>query len=156
MKQVLQVSKDGVERGENPFGAGVFSTDGGAVAIACNSVVSTTNPSAHAEVNAIAAACRELGKSDLQGFWLVATAEPCPMCMSAIAIAGIRHVAFGAIQAAVTEAGYGSLGVTGQDLANQFDHAMTIRGRIHGNACVSFLLENRKKEGTFEDRTPTM
>ena len=50
-----------------------------------------------------------------------------------------------AVQAVVTEAGYGSLGISGHDLASQFDRKMSIHGRIKGNACVSFLLENRKR-----------
>ena len=50
-----------------------------------------------------------------------------------------------AVQVVVTEAGYGSLGISGHDLASQFDRKMSIHGRIKGNACVSFLLENRKR-----------
>ena len=145
MTDVLQIAKDGVTHGEHPFGAGVFSIEGLSIALAHNEVVSTINPSAHAEMNAIAKACRRLGKPDLQGYWLVATAEPCPMCMAAIGTAGIRHVAFGAVQAVVTEAGYGSLGVSGQQLANQFNCQMSIHGGIGGNSCDSFLLENRKR-----------
>jgi len=144
MQQVLQIAKEGTDRGENPFGAGVFSPGGKALAIACNRVVSTNNVTAHAELNAIAEACHQLGKPDLQGYWLVATAEPCPMCMAAIATAGIRHVVFGAVQAVVTEAGYGSLGVSGTDLASQFNREILLHGRIYGNECISFLLNNRK------------
>ena len=145
MKLVLQVAKDGVTRGENPFGAGVFSDDGHSLALTCNTCESTIDPSAHAEINAIAEACQKLGKTDLAGYWMIATAEPCPMCMAAIATAGIRHVAYGAAQAVVIEAGYGSLGISGQELASQFDCAMTIHGSVHANACISLLLENRKK-----------
>ena len=144
MKRVRQIAIEGVDRGEYPFGAGVFSIQGRELAISCNTVVSTNNPTAHAEINAIAAACQVLGTANLEEHWLITTAEPCPMCMAAIAMAGIRLVAFGAIQAVVTEAGYGSLGMSGSELASQFNHRIFIHGCIQGNECVSLLLKNRK------------
>ncbi|TWU10111.1 nucleoside deaminase [Allorhodopirellula heiligendammensis] len=134
----------GVQAGENPFGAAIFAVDGTQVVAANNTVNSTNNPAAHAEVNAIADASRSLGRSDLGGYWLLATAEPCPMCLSAAVIAGIRNIAFGANQVVVNEAGYGGLGICSRELANQFNCEIVLRGSILGNDCVRFLLNNRK------------
>ncbi|MCM2374480.1 nucleoside deaminase [Aporhodopirellula aestuarii] len=146
MKAALKSAEEGVERGENPFGAAIFSPGGEQVAVAHNTARSTNNPSAHAEINAITEACKTLGSRNLQGCWLASTAEPCPMCMSASVLAGIRHIAFGANQIVVSEAGYGGLGVTGRELAQMFSCDVDVRGSVLGNDCITLLLRNRKRE----------
>ncbi|WP_404305518.1 nucleoside deaminase [Neorhodopirellula lusitana] len=144
MDAVLNVARQGVQIGQHPFGAGVFDNNGTPISLEHNQVAATHNPSLHAEVNAIAAACRSLGKTKLNSYWIVSTAEPCPMCMSTIATAGIRQVAYGAAQTIVIEAGFGSLGVTGTELAKQFSFPMTLRGSIRREECDQLLLDNRK------------
>jgi len=146
MKVALNEGEAGTKRGENPFGAAIYGPDGELVTAACNTVASTCNPSAHAEVNAIAAACQSLDRRKLSDCWLIATAEPCLMCLSCAAIAGIRNIAFGASQAVVQEAGYGGLGLTGRELAEQLNANLTLRGSVLGNECASFLLSNRKPQ----------
>jgi len=146
MGVALDTAKRGVECGEFPFGAAVYEPGGTLIAKACNQVRSTCNPSSHAEVNAIAAAASQVGESDLSPYWLVSTAEPCPMCLGAIALAGIQYVAYGASHAVVKESGYGSLGVSGRELAQQFSSQLFVRGPIRGNECVSFMLNNRKRD----------
>lgn len=142
MNAVLDKTRSGVAQGENPFGAGIFPLDGSPLALEFNQANSTLNPSAHAEVCAIAAACQGLGKKDLGDYWLLSTAEPCPMCMSAAAIAGIRYIGFGAAQSVVTQAGYGSLGVDGSSLADQFTQQITLRSSILSEQCSSLLLNH--------------
>ncbi|MDA8744338.1 nucleoside deaminase [Rubripirellula amarantea] len=145
MKAALAEAERGTENGEHPFGAAIYTPEGEQLSVACNTVCSTNNPAAHAEVNAIAAACQAIGEPSLTNHWLVATAEPCPMCLSTAAIAGIKFIAFGASQAVVNEAGYGGLGVTGRDLARQMSANIHLRSSILANDCVSFLLRNRKR-----------
>ncbi|WP_236621128.1 nucleoside deaminase [Rhodopirellula sallentina] len=145
MKSALAVAEEGVQKGENPFGAAIVSPSGEPIAVAHNTARSTNNPSAHAEVNAIANACEKLQQRDLSGHWLAATAEPCPMCLSAAALAGIRHIAFGANQVVVKEAGYGGLGITGRELAKLFACEIDLRGSVLGNECIALLLRNRKR-----------
>jgi tRNA(Arg) A34 adenosine deaminase TadA len=145
MKVALEEGKSGVGRGENPFAAAIYRPDGKIIAVRCNTANSTTNPSAHAEVNAIATACQSLGRKDLGDYWLLATAEPCVMCLSCAAMAGIKHIAFGASDAVVREAGYGGIGISGRELASQLSVEITLRGSILGNECASFLLSNRKR-----------
>jgi len=50
----------GISRGEYPFGAAVCSSDGEQITVACDTVISTNNPSAHAEVDAIKSTCNAL------------------------------------------------------------------------------------------------
>lgn len=77
-----------------PFGA-VIVKDGVAIAIESNSVLHDNDPTAHAEINVIRAACKHLGTHDLSGCELYTTCYPCPMCLSAIIWANIKTVYYG-------------------------------------------------------------
>jgi len=66
-----------------PFGA-VVVKDGKVIAKGFNKVVSTNDPTAHAEVVAIREACRALNDFQLTGCEIYTSCEPCPMCMAAI------------------------------------------------------------------------
>ncbi|GGR78338.1 MULTISPECIES: nucleoside deaminase [Streptomyces] len=81
MQQAIAVATDSANNGGGPFGA-LIVKDGVVVATAHNQVTATNDPSAHAEVNAIRAACRELGTFVLEGCTLITSCEPCPMCLS--------------------------------------------------------------------------
>ena len=146
MKVALAAGKEGVERGENPFGAAIYRSDGAIVCATCNTVNSTHNPLAHAEVNAIIEASQKLGRCELDDCWLLSIAEPCPMCLASAAMAGISNIAFGATNVVVQEAGYENLGVTGRELSAQLNREMTLHGSILGNDCIRFLLNNRKRK----------
>lgn len=78
-----------------PFGA-VIVRDGRVVARGHNQVVAHNDPTAHAEVQAIRAACRALGTFDLSGCEIYATCEPCPMCFAAIHWARLDSLHYGA------------------------------------------------------------
>lgn len=98
-KKLLRAVKENiyvVERDLNeyggPFGAVILDKDYNIVATGYNTVTSTNDPTAHAEVNAIRNACKELGTFDLSGYTLIATGYPCPMCLSAIMWANIVDV----------------------------------------------------------------
>ena len=75
-----------------PFGALVVGDHLGIVAVGSNQVVETHDPTAHAEIVAIRRACEELGTHNLAYCDLYTSCEPCPMCMSAIYWARMRHV----------------------------------------------------------------
>ena len=81
-----------------PFGA-LIVKNGEILAERWNSVVDSTDPTAHAEVEAIRAAAKKLKTYDLSGCTMYASCEPCPMCLAAIYWAGINRV----IYAATTE-----------------------------------------------------
>lgn len=78
-----------------PFGA-VIAKDGQVVAAAGNSVVKDLDPSAHAEVNAIRAACKQLGTCDLSGCVMYPSCECCPMCYATAYWTGIHTVFYAA------------------------------------------------------------
>lgn len=78
-----------------PFGA-VIVRQGKIIARGWNQVTSTNDPTAHAEVMAIRAACRKLGTFELTGCELYASCEPCPMCLAAIYWARLDKLYYGA------------------------------------------------------------
>lgn len=80
-----------VERRGRPFGA-VLVKDGDALSTGVNEVLATGDPSAHAEMQAIRSACRRLGLVRLDGAVMVASGHPCPMCLAAMYLVGIREV----------------------------------------------------------------
>jgi tRNA(Arg) A34 adenosine deaminase TadA len=84
-----------VERTGGPFGA-VIVMNQKVLATAGNRVLSDHDPTAHAEISAIRAACRRLGTHDLRGAVLYASCECCPMCYSAAYWARISRVFYAA------------------------------------------------------------
>ena len=84
-----------VNKSGGPFGA-VVAKNGEIVASAGNSVIKDLDPSAHAEVNAIRAACKKLGTWDLSGCVMYTSCECCPMCYATAYWAGIRNVFYAA------------------------------------------------------------
>ncbi len=91
MREAIRLADESVAHGGGPFGA-VVVKDGRILAGASNSVTIDNDPTAHAEVNAIRQACRELGTFDLKGSVIYASCEPCPMCLGAIYWAGIERI----------------------------------------------------------------
>lgn len=84
MGRAIELSRIHMEAGEGgPFGA-VVVKDGRIVGEGWNRVTSTRDPTAHAEVVAIRAACLRLDSFVLKGCEIYTSCEPCPMCLSAI------------------------------------------------------------------------
>jgi guanine deaminase len=88
-----------------PFGAAVVQGDR-VVAAACNEVTSSNDPTAHAEVQAIRAACQALGTFQLTGCDVYASCEPCPMCLGALYWARPRAVYYAATRDDAAAAGF--------------------------------------------------
>jgi tRNA(adenine34) deaminase len=83
-------------RGEVPIGAVVVDGTGQILARAGNRTRELNDPTAHAEMLAIRAACAATGSERLTAADLYVTLEPCPMCATAISFARIRRLYFGA------------------------------------------------------------
>jgi tRNA(Arg) A34 adenosine deaminase TadA len=92
MREAIRLSLREVRRGQGgPFGA-VVVRDGKVVGRGRNQVTSANDPTAHAEIVAIRAACKRLGMFRLDGCVLYTSCEPCPMCLSAIYWARVGNV----------------------------------------------------------------
>ncbi|MDR7278880.1 nucleoside deaminase [Catenuloplanes atrovinosus] len=96
---------ENVAAGGGPFGALVVR-DGEVVATGVNRVTATLDPTAHAEVVAIRAACRALGTFKLDGCVLVSSCEPCPLCLAAALWARVDRVVYAADRHDAAEAGF--------------------------------------------------
>ncbi|MFU8899461.1 MAG: nucleoside deaminase [Roseinatronobacter sp.] len=96
MPLALEQARAAGLRGEVPVGAVIVSERGAVVAAAGNRTRELSDPTAHAEMLAIRAACAALGQERLTGHDLYVTLEPCPMCAMAISHARIRRLYFGA------------------------------------------------------------
>ncbi|MBK1667563.1 tRNA-specific adenosine deaminase [Rhodovibrio sodomensis] len=97
MRRALTLAGQAAAIGEVPVGAVVVDgADGRILAEAHNRVEADGDPCAHAELLAIRAACRALGRKWLEACDLYVTLEPCAMCAAALALARVRRVYFGA------------------------------------------------------------
>lgn len=93
MEEAIKLATTSVANGGGPFGA-LIAKDNEIVAIGNNQVTANLDPTAHAEVTAMRAACRALGVFSLEGCVLVTSCEPCPMCLSSALWARVARVVY--------------------------------------------------------------
>ena len=114
MARAIELAIENVRSGRGgPFGA-VIVKDRRVVAEGTNSVTSANDPTAHAEMVAIRAACAALGAFQLDGCDLYTTCEPCPMCLGAIYWARPARVYFAGSAADAAAAGFDDAFIAGQ------------------------------------------
>jgi guanine deaminase len=106
MARAIRLSIENVRLGQGgPFGAVVVRA-GTIVAEGANRVTATNDPTAHAEIVAIRAACRKLGMFELTDCEIYVSCEPCPMCLGAIYWARIERVYFAGRASDASDAGF--------------------------------------------------
>jgi tRNA(Arg) A34 adenosine deaminase TadA len=93
LSEAVRLARKNAETGGRPFGA-VVVRDGDIIATGVNEILRTNDPTSHAELNAIRAAGRVLGSPNLDGCTVYASGHPCPMCVAAMHMAGVRQVAY--------------------------------------------------------------
>ncbi|MBI6628806.1 nucleoside deaminase [Pontibaca salina] len=96
MQEALEQARAAGARGEVPVGAVIVAPDGTVVASGGNRTRELSDPTAHAEIVAIRAACAAAGSERLVGYDLYVTLEPCAMCAAAIAAARVARLYYGA------------------------------------------------------------
>jgi len=146
MGRAIAVCRDGIGVGQTPFGC-VIACDGEVVAAAHNTVWHDTDITAHAEINAIRAACRVLATVDLTGCDLYTTCEPCPMCLAASHWARIRVLYFGATIADAAAAGFHELHLPAAELARRGGSPLEVVDDIEREACCALFEEWRNGPG---------
>jgi guanine deaminase len=106
MRRAIELAIDNVQSGRGgPFAALVVK-DGKIVGEGTNRVTSLNDPTAHAEVIAIRAACEAAGSFRLDGCDVYTTCEPCPMCLGAIYWSRLARVYFACTAADAAKAGF--------------------------------------------------
>jgi tRNA(Arg) A34 adenosine deaminase TadA len=99
MLVALEEAEAAGKRGEVPVGAVLVQAQGAVLARNGNRMRELADPTAHAEMLVIRAACAQLGSERLAHADLYVTLEPCPMCASAMSFARVRRLYFGAADA---------------------------------------------------------
>ena len=106
MRRAIALAEEKMRANQGgPFGA-VVVKDGAIVAEGHNRVTSANDPTAHAEIVAIRAACEALGAFSLEGCDIYTSCEPCPMCLSAIYWARIGRIFYANTRADAARIGF--------------------------------------------------
>ncbi|MFO7674930.1 MAG: nucleoside deaminase [bacterium] len=144
MAAALAAARAGIASGQTPFGCAI-AFGGQVVATGCNTVWRDGDPTRHAEVNAIGAACRELGQVVLAGATLYATCEPCPMCFSAAHWARVGRIVYGATIADARAAGFNELTIPAERLRAMGGTAVELVGGVRAEECRALFREWREQ-----------
>ncbi|MBI2380594.1 MAG: nucleoside deaminase [Gammaproteobacteria bacterium] len=138
MSEALRLAIAGVQNDSGgPFGAVVLK-DGRIIAQGENRVTSTNDPTAHAEVIAIRAACAALEDFKLAGCILVSSCEPCPMCLAAAYWAGVDALYYAASREDAAAAGFGDADFYGELAKPPEARRLPCRVLAHSEAAAPF------------------
>jgi tRNA(Arg) A34 adenosine deaminase TadA len=140
MRRAIALSAEKMRAGlGGPFGA-VIARDGQIIAEGHNQVTSGNDPTAHAEVVAIRAACRRLDSFNLQGCEMYTSCEPCPMCLGAIYWARLDRVYY-----ANTRVDAAAIGFDDDHIYRELDKP------IDGRAVPFIRLESEEARQIFKE-----
>lgn len=129
MREALRMAEYAFESGEVPVGAVVVS-DGRIIGKGYNQVETLCDPTAHAEMIALTAACNHLGSKYLEECSLYVTLEPCLMCTGAMRWGRLKEVFYGA-----REEKFGYLTLS----PNGFHPKTIIHGGILAEECAELM-----------------
>jgi len=118
MRLAIDKARQGLEKGQTPFGACIVR-DSEIIACEHNTVWQNTDITAHAEIVTIRAACAKLATVDLGGCVIYSSCEPCPMCFSACHWAKLDTIIYGASIADARNAGFSELDISNQHMKEQ-------------------------------------
>ena len=135
MREALVLAKEAAAAGDVPVGC-VIVHEGEIIARGRNRREEDNNALAHAELEAIAEACRVLGGWRLTGCRMYVTLEPCPMCAGGIISARLPEVFYGA-----KDSGIGACGSVLNLFEENFRHKPKLRGGILRAECAEVLSE---------------
>ena len=113
---------------DGPFGALILDEQNEIIARAGNTTNSENSITYHAEINAIQQAEYKRGKGKLRGCTLVSSAEPCPMCASAIAWSGLHKVIYGVSIEALKSVGIDQIDIGCREILEKANHPITVIG----------------------------
>ncbi len=144
MKLAIQAAQAAQKDGGIPIGAILVHTASGKVMATGESLVSATkDPTSHAEINCIRAACQQTGNDDLFDYTLYTTLEPCSMCLGAAAWARIANIYFGAYRKDVGPNLFDTIHPDDESMASHMnlrsDAQMHVQGGILQQQCAALL-----------------
>ena len=136
MRAALDLAREAAASGEVPVGCVVFTRSGEIIGRGRNRREESSDATAHAEVEAIRAACAALGTWNLSGCGIAVTLEPCPMCAGAIINSRLSPVIYGA-----KEPNSGSVGSVINLFEERFGHRPAVYGGVLAEECAALLAE---------------
>jgi len=138
LRRAIALATENVLGGKGgPFGA-VVVHEGRIVGEGANAVTATYDPTAHAEVNAIRAACQALGTFVLTCCQLYTSCEPCPMCLAACYWARIDAIYYGCSAADAAQAGFDDAFLYAELQTDRQSRALPARQLLQDEAIASF------------------
>lgn len=150
MQIAMQLALDAGKAGEVPVGA-IVVKDGEIIGRGSNAPIGTHDPTAHAEIQAMRQAAKQLGNYRLVGCTLYVTLEPCAMCAGAIQHARIARVVYGASDPKTGACG----SVVNLMAEDRLNHHTEVAGGVLSDACGNVLSEffaARRKNKTDKTR----
>ena len=145
MQQALSLARTAASEGEVPVGA-VIVCDGKVVGRGYNQVEKLKDPTAHAELIALTAACNTLGTKFLNGCTMYVTLEPCPMCAGALVWSRLDRLVFGATDARAGACGSIMNIVQNQALNHRLEVIQGIMDVESETLLKEFFRDKRKEE----------
>ncbi len=145
MDAAVKEAKEGMSKNDGgPFGA-VIVKDGDIIASSHNEVISSFDPTAHAEVLAIRRASKILGRFDLSDCEIYSTCEPCPMCFAAIHWAKIKTLYFGCTKIDAADIGFDDKFIY-DVIKGETKEKKLFTYPFHRDECLSLFEEWKNKE----------
>ena len=134
MELAINVARQGMAKGQSPFGCAIRLASGEIIA-EHNTVVSSHDPTAHAEINALRTSGTRAGSHRLTGAVVATTCEPCPMCMAALHWARVAEVHYGASIGDATLAGFNEMQLPAQAVVAAGGDKVKLRSGLLAEAC---------------------
>ena len=134
MRWAIELAQEAVADGEAPVGCIIIGSDGKIIGSGRNRRERQKSATAHAEIEAIIAACNTIGDWRLSGCTLYVTLEPCPMCAGAIIMSRIDKLYFGARDSLT-----GSCGSVINLFMEPYGHSTQITGGILADECSAII-----------------
>ena len=146
MEEAIRLATENMLAGEGgPFGA-VIVHQNTIIARGWNRVTSTNDPTAHAEIDCIRKACKQLNSFDLSGCVLYVNCEPCPMCLSAAYWANIKQIYYGAARQDAANAGFNDVFIYEELDRTVENRSMAMEQLLHTKALETFVLWDAMEE----------
>ena len=134
----MHLALEEAKKGDAPYGA-VIVKNQEVVAVAHNTVNRDSDPSAHAEINAIRSLTAKLKSPSLEGYSIYTTGEPCPMCATACVWTGISEIVYGASIQDLISVNQSQIDISCEEvIAKSFRNIKVTRG-ILKNQCLELF-----------------
>lgn len=146
LREAIALAENSIDEGGGPFGA-VVVRNGEIIGRGKNRVTWENDPTAHAEVQAIRDACRNIGDFQLSGCELYVNCEPCPMCLSAAYWARLDAVYYAATAEDAAAAGFDDVLIRQELMRDPAERQLPISQALREEAHLTF-----KRWNAMEDK----